>query len=84
MEILDDTQNTTSKVVVKQNLLGIGNVYSGKEKIVQVTTNMVTNAIKYSPNSNKIINHTSIKKGNYFLNRRFRSRYSKGKFNESI
>ena len=61
VDILDDIQNTTPKINIIQNLLGIGNVYADNERIVQVITNLVTNAIKYSPNSNKIIIHTSLK-----------------------
>ena len=60
-DILDDIQNTTPKIIIEQNLLAVGNVYADKERIVQVITNLVTNAIKYSPNSNKIIIHTSLK-----------------------
>ena len=59
-DILDDIQNTTPKITIEQNLLAVGNVYADKERIVQVITNLVTNAIKYSPNSNKIIIHTSL------------------------
>ena len=60
-DILDDIQNTTPKINIQQNLLGFGNVYADKERIVQVITNLVNNAIKYSPNSNKIIIHTFLK-----------------------
>ena len=60
-DILEDIKNTTPKINIEQNLLAVGNVYADKERIVQVITNLVTNAIKYSPNSNKIIIHTYLK-----------------------
>ena len=60
-DIIDDIQNTTPKIIIEQNLLAVGDVYADKERIVQVITNLVTNAIKYSPNSNKIIIHTALK-----------------------
>jgi signal transduction histidine kinase len=33
----------------------VGEIYSDKDRIGQVITNLITNAVKYSPYSNRII-----------------------------
>ena len=58
--ITDDIQNTTVKINIIEDLLPTGFIESDRERIVQVATNLINNAIKYSPNSNKIIVHTSL------------------------
>ncbi len=58
--ITDDIQHTTTKMNIIDDLSPTGIIESDKERIVQVTTNLINNAIKYSPNSNKIIVHTSL------------------------
>ena len=59
--IIDDIQNTTVKINIIDDLLVTGLIESDKERIVQVVTNLINNAIKYSPNSNRIIVHTSLR-----------------------
>ena len=46
---------------IVENFSGAGIVYGDKERIGQVITNLITNAIKYSPDANKIIVHTLLK-----------------------
>jgi PAS domain S-box-containing protein len=54
-ECVQDLQNTTNRHILVLDLKETGKVYSDKERIGQVITNLVTNAIKYSPQSNRII-----------------------------
>ena len=54
-ESVQDLQHTTNKHTLVLDLKDTGKVYSDKERIGQVITNLVTNAIKYSPLSDRII-----------------------------
>jgi PAS domain S-box-containing protein len=56
-EIIEDLQRTTQKHKIIENFVPTGRVFGDKERIGQVITNLVTNAIKYSPNSNEIVVH---------------------------
>jgi signal transduction histidine kinase len=62
-EWTEDLQRTSSghQIVVSSD--GKGIVLGDKERIGQVLTNFITNAIKYSPNHNKINVHTTVKDG---------------------
>jgi PAS domain S-box-containing protein len=60
-EVVEELQHTTSKHTLVENLSPTIFVYGDKERIGQVITNLITNAIKYSPNHNKIIIHSSLK-----------------------
>lgn len=60
--IVEDVQNTYPKLNILQNFTETGFVLSDKERVVQVTNNLISNAIKYSPNNTKIIIHTYILK----------------------
>jgi hypothetical protein len=60
-ELVEDLQRTTTKHTLIENLVTTRMIYSDRERIGQVITNMLTNAIKYSPGSDKIIIHTSVK-----------------------
>jgi hypothetical protein len=59
-DLVEDLQILTNKhqIVVYLNPTGI--VFGDKERIGQVITNFITNAIKYSPNADKIILRTEI------------------------
>ena len=59
--IVDDVQQTAPKFNIIQDLSSTDLIHTDKERVVQVTTNLISNAIKYSPNSNKIIVQTSQK-----------------------
>ena len=59
-ELIEDLQRTTAKHTIVKNFVPTGIVYGDKERIGQVITNLITNAIKYSPQSDKIIVHTTI------------------------
>ncbi|HEY4327700.1 MAG TPA: PAS domain S-box protein [Mucilaginibacter sp.] len=60
-ELIEDLQRTSEKHRLVENLAQTGVVFSDKERIGQVITNLITNAVKYSPNSDKIIIRTSVK-----------------------
>ncbi|MDB5021713.1 MAG: yycG 3 [Pedobacter sp.] len=53
-DLLEDLQRTTEKHTLDASLQPTGLVYGDKERIGQVIVNLVTNAIKYSPEANKI------------------------------
>jgi len=59
-ELIEDLQRTTAKHKIVKNFVPGGIVYGDKERIGQVVTNLITNAIKYSPRSDKVIVHTSV------------------------
>lgn len=60
-ELVEDLQRTTEKHTLIEQLTPTGIVFGDKERIGQVITNLVTNAIKYSPRAEKIIIHTALK-----------------------
>ncbi|BAU54420.1 PAS domain S-box protein [Mucilaginibacter gotjawali] len=59
-DLLEDLQRTTTKHTIVKKLVPAGLIHGDKERIGQVITNLVTNAIKYSPHSDKIIVYTTI------------------------
>jgi len=59
-ELLEDLQRTTTKHIIIKKFSPTGIVYGDKERIGQVVTNLITNAIKYSPNADKIIVCTAL------------------------
>jgi PAS domain S-box-containing protein len=54
-ELTEDLQRTTKKHHIVQEFAETGSVFADKERIGQVITNLITNAIKYSPNADKIV-----------------------------
>jgi PAS domain S-box-containing protein len=60
-ETLDDLQHTTKKHKLIDDFTETGKIYSDKDRISQVITNLITNAIKYSPHTDKIIISTQLK-----------------------
>jgi PAS domain S-box-containing protein len=65
--VIEDLQHTTLKHALVEKLSPAGIVFGDKDRIGQVITNLVTNAIKYSPNSNEIIIHSSIENDEIIL-----------------
>ena len=56
-EVVEEVQRTTTKhTIIKQGVVK-RTIFGDKERIGQVITNFLTNAIKYSPNADKIIVH---------------------------
>jgi len=60
-DLLEDLSRTTDKHAIIKNFAPTCTVYGDKERIGQVITNLVTNAIKYSPHADKIIVTSSVK-----------------------
>jgi PAS domain S-box-containing protein len=58
-EVVEDLQLTTEKHTLTTQLDKSITVNGDRERIGQVITNLITNAIKYSPHSNKIIIKTT-------------------------
>jgi len=66
-DLMEDMQRITQRHHIIEDFEATGMVFGDKERIGQVVTNLITNAIKYSPNSEKIIVHTSVKDGEVIL-----------------
>jgi PAS domain S-box-containing protein len=54
-EVAEDLQRTTSKHVIRKELKVVRNIVSDKDRVSQVVINLISNAIKYSPNANEIV-----------------------------
>ena len=54
-ETIEDLQHTTQKHELITDFKAGGRIYSDRDRIGQVLTNLITNAIKYSPQADKII-----------------------------
>lgn len=54
-EIIEDLQRTTEQHQLVEDSQNIGIVFGDRERIGQVITNLITNAIKYSPNAAQVI-----------------------------
>lgn len=57
---VEDLQHTTNKHTLEMDFKETGEVFSDKDRIGQVITNLITNAIKYSPHSDRIIISTEL------------------------
>jgi signal transduction histidine kinase len=53
--VVEDLQRTTDQHVIKEHYTEVGKVYADKERLEQVLTNLITNAIKYSPCGDEIL-----------------------------
>jgi PAS domain S-box-containing protein len=59
-ELIEDLQRTTTNHTLIAQLQPATVVYADKDRIGQVITNLITNAIKYSPQADQIIIRSSI------------------------
>lgn len=59
-ELIEDLQRTTDQHILVEDFSEAGFVFGDKERISQVITNLISNAIKYSPTSGKIIISTAL------------------------
>ncbi len=66
-ELVEDMQRTITTHTIIEDYNYTGTVYGDKERINQVIVNLITNAIKYSPQSNNIIIHTLIENNEVVL-----------------
>lgn len=66
-ECIDDLQHTTTKHQLVEKFTHTGKLYSDKDRIGQVITNLITNAIKYSPYSDKIIISTKLENKEFIV-----------------
>lgn len=66
-ELIEDLQRTTDKHTLHEEYEANGFVFGDKERIGQVISNLVTNAIKYSPHADQIKIHTSLENGEIIL-----------------
>jgi len=53
--VIEDVQRTTDRHTIIQNFENIGSVFADQERIGQVLTNLISNAIKYSPAASEIL-----------------------------
>lgn len=65
-DILEEVQRTTTSMLQKEGTTG-ATVYGDRERIGQVIINLLTNAIKYSPNASNIVVSTSSTEQNVTL-----------------
>ncbi len=62
-ETVEQIQRTTAKHVIIKKLSEVGAIYADRYRIEQVLSNLLTNAIKYSPQSDKVIISTHKENG---------------------
>ncbi len=62
-ELVEELQHVTLTHTLAEELSPTGTVFGDRERIGQVITNLVTNAVKYSPQGDRVIIKTSIGDG---------------------
>jgi PAS domain S-box-containing protein len=67
LEITDQLQQTTSRHSITTNLCDTERVNGDKERIAQVVTNFISNAIKYSPDGDSVCVSSELKDGALIL-----------------
>lgn len=63
MEVVEELQRTTDDHKIILTLNGAYKIYGDKERIGQVLTNLISNAIKYSPAAGEIIVNSGVSDG---------------------
>jgi signal transduction histidine kinase len=58
-EVVDEAQRMTERHVIVQDLAASAPIVADRERIGQVLTNLLTNAIKYSPQADRIVVRTA-------------------------
>ena len=66
-ELVEEIQRTSEKHTLVEKYGEAGLVCGDRERLSQVITNFITNAIKYSPAADKILIYTSLDKGEVTL-----------------
>ena len=66
-ELVEELQRTSERHTLVKHFNETGLVCGDRERISQVITNLITNAIKYSPSSDKIIIYTALENGEVTL-----------------
>ena len=61
-EVAEEMQRTTENHEIKVDLAGTKIIYGDRNRIGQVITNLISNAIKYSPNTNEVIVTSTVEK----------------------
>ena len=56
-EVIDDLQRTTNRHKIEKHFSGKSIVTADRDRLIQVLTNLISNAIKYSPHTETIIVH---------------------------
>lgn len=64
-QVSDDLQYTFTTHKITKNLSAKGAVYGDKERMEQVIVNLITNAVKYSPQAKEIIIESSVKENEF-------------------
>ncbi|MEO6524049.1 MAG: ATP-binding protein [Mucilaginibacter sp.] len=66
-EIVDTLQSTTKKHNIITELVPVPDIWGDKERITQVIINLVSNAIKYSPDANTVTISSKVENGSVIL-----------------
>ena len=66
-EVIEELQRTTNDHVIELKLDESEKLFGDRERVGQVLTNLITNAIKYSPSSRRIYVSTVLKKSGVML-----------------
>jgi PAS domain S-box-containing protein len=59
-EVIEELQRTTDTHNLVEDLQQTGVVFGDRERIGQVITNLITNAVKYSPNASQVVVHAKV------------------------
>ncbi|MEP7252290.1 MAG: ATP-binding protein [Ginsengibacter sp.] len=66
-EVVEELQRTTNEHIIELKLDESEKIFGDRERVGQVLTNLITNAIKYSPSARNIYVSTALKKSGVML-----------------